>query len=239
MTLARATLLEIQRLGDACRLDDLAGRAGVLAAELPEPPPEPTIARRGSSAGMGTGANTGSGVTDAIDALAGGAISVRSAALAAGSRLPSRLDGFAFATAPDARVLFARFLSQSPALRRFWFSTDGKLHDLRFGDIALPFAIAAGMGDQVVVLAAGEGRTAAGEKLLAAVPGRAPLVAVTGASDAVLGLVLDAAGDRLAPDERGLLEALRGAFGRASATLDAGDAGLALWTSLALESPYR
>jgi hypothetical protein len=145
---------QLEQLGQACALGSLVDGAGRIAHRLSRPLPEP------------------------LGQISGGAIVVDDVVATSGPDAKlEKIDGVALIGSPDARSLFDEALKQQPLLGLAGITADGKLHDVAF---PLPFAVSAGVGDRLVVVAAGDKRVAAAAKLLGAHGGgKGPLLAVS------------------------------------------------------------
>jgi hypothetical protein len=215
--LAVAAASAIKRLGDACNLPDFSGGVDRAMRALGKPLPDP------------------------IGQILGGAIAVRQIEFATGanrSPVPQKLEGVAMLASPDAKALFDKLAAQAPPLKALAIPADGKLHDVD-AKLPIPFPISAGVGDKLIVLAAGDQRAALGGKLIGAHGGgKAPLLAMSYDYAKVFELEFQASGmsradfDRIAP---GVLDGMSNLFGRVAGTVDVTDAGVAFWGSLELK----
>lgn len=200
------------QLGESCGRDDLRDLADSVDAKL---------------AVLGTGI---------VPALTGFAMALYAFEPgAAGSRVPNRVEGVALVSATDARAVFAQLAALAPQLGAIGLVADGGLHEILAGISSLPFPLFAGVGAQVLLLAAGEGSHDRAEAALAdTVAQPAPF------------FVMDYDYAKLAELQRSLgvndtrtdptpYRRLVRAFGRGRMTVELEDDSVAVWTSIELK----
>ncbi|HEX7839355.1 MAG TPA: hypothetical protein VF469_17880 [Kofleriaceae bacterium] len=213
---AIAIAANLRKLGAACELGPLADGADRMSRTLSAPLPEP--------AGR----------------IAGGAIAVEDVKFSGGRRrepIPDNVEGVALIASPDARALFDKAVELAPSLKALGVAADGKLHDLPQGTVPVPFPLAAGVGDKLIVLTAGTQQKPRVEKLIGAHGGgKAPLFAMSYDSGKVFDLELQMFRELGAADPAmmGVFHTMRRVFGRVSGTLDVTDQGLVFWGTLEL-----
>lgn len=214
--LAVAAAQNLERLGQTCEIPALASGARSAQDALSRPLPAP--------AGQ----------------ISGALLAVRDFQFPADfarNPVPSKLDAVTVIASPDARALFAKLLELSPSIKALGIQPDGKLHDVGAAQLALPFPIAAGVADKVIVVASGDQRAALGDRMLGArARGKAPLFAVSYDYGKLLDLQMKAAaGAERDPLVQDLYTSLRNTFGRAAGAFDVTDAGLAIWGTLEIK----
>lgn len=222
LDLARAQQLgvaaagSLRQLGTACGLGPLVDSAADMARGMSRPLPEPV----GRISG---------GVMVVNDVAFGPAGAMRG--------MPENIDGLVLIASPDARALFDQAGAMNPTIKGLGVTADGKLHDLHV-PLPVPLALAAGVGDRLIVVTAGDQGRQAGDKLVGARAGaRAPLFAMT--YDVGKGMELaskltgaDPGAD--IPELGAFIASLKGVMGRVAGTIDVTDHGLAWWSSIEL-----
>jgi hypothetical protein len=222
LDLARAQQLgvaaagSLRQLGTACGLGPLVDSAADMARGMSRPLPEPV----GRISG---------GVMVVNDVAFGPAGAMRG--------MPENIDGLVLIASPDARALFDQAGAMNPTIKGLGITADGKLHDLHV-PLPVPLALAAGVGDRLIVVTAGDQGRQAGDKLVGARAGaRAPLFAMT--YDVGKGMELaskltgaDPGAD--IPELGAFIASLKGVMGRVAGTIDVTDHGLAWWSSIEL-----
>ena len=205
----------LKQLGTTCQIAELVETSTRISAALARPLPDP--------AGQ----------------ISGGAIAVDEVSFGAGKTrgpVPDRVDGLALIASPDAHALFTKLLAMAPPLQSLGITADGKLHDVAAGMV--PFPVALGVGDRLIVVVAGDKRRAAGEQLLGARTGKAPLLAVGYDLGKLLDLGMQFNGAQTAEADRSALavvRSMRGLFSRVSGAIDVTDKGLAFWSTVQMQ----
>jgi hypothetical protein len=145
-----------------------------------------------------------------------------------GPPIPRSLDGFALLAAADAKAAFEALADAAPPLRALGLATDGKLHDIELTRFGLPFDIRGGVGERAIVIASGSrGARQAEAAMTASAGAAAPFLA--GAMDMRKLMELQAQIDPAAA--RALDDGMADLIGRVTFSVDATDAGLAMWMS--------
>jgi hypothetical protein len=142
--------------------------------------------------------------------------------------MPRGVEGVALIAASDAKAVFEAIAEEAPPVRQLGPKADGKLHGIEKAKLGLPFDVHAGIGAQALVVAAGaRGKRRAEKALGASGGGKAPFLAGTLDLGKLMALQAQL-GASVTPD----LDAdMAKMFGRMTFSLDATDAGLALWAS--------
>ena len=197
-------------LGEACESEELVRGARKLHDALAAPIPAPFAKISGGAVAV-----------DAIDLNTGGGRQ-------SGPPIPRSLDGFALLAAADAKATFEALAGAAPPVRALDLAADGKLHTIELTKFGLPFDIRGGVGERTIVLAAGDrGAKQAKAALSASAGGPAPFLA--GAMDMRKLMELQAKLDPAAA--RALDNGMADLLGRVTFSVDATDAGLAMWMS--------
>jgi hypothetical protein len=209
--LAVAVAGNLKQLGAACGLGSLVDGADRAAVKMARPLPEP--------AGR----------------ITGGAIVIDDFDMALGKdAMPKKLDGVVLVASPDARALFDKAAELAPPLKTLGIAADGKLHDVA-SPMPLPFPVAAGVGDRLIALTAGDPRRAPTEKLLGTRGGgKAPLLAFSYNFARLMDFALQSMKMQAEADPamQDTWQSLRTLFGHVSAAIDVTDHGLAMWTTV-------
>ena len=216
-TAGKALASAMSDLGDACQVSELLRGGNKLRRALSEPIPGPIAKLTG-----------GAIVVDEIDFGDSPSRSRRRAA-----PIPEKLDAFGMVTAADPKAVFEAILAETGMPRALSIVADGQLHEVPLLG-QLPFDVRAGIGDQAIVVTAGDRGKKRGDKALGyGGGGPAPFFAM--AVDYGKLLELAARFGDSDPMQRELNEAMAQIFGRTTMTIDATDHGLAWWYSMELK----
>ena len=199
----------LRELGEACDAEELVRGARKLHGAMSEPLPGPLAKIAGGAVAV-----------DAIDFGGGGRRSAPS--------MPRSFEGFALLAATDAKAVFEALGEAAPPLRMLDLAADGKLHDLELTKLGVPFDVRGGVGGRAIVVAAGDRGVRQAEQALAATAGDpGPFLAAPMDLRRLMELQakIDPAAARAF--DSGMLEL----FGRMTFSVDATDAGLAMWMS--------
>lgn len=203
----------IQQFGAACELGTLVDGAERVARGLSQPLPAP------------------------FAAIVGAAMVVDQLTFAAGTQRPENVEGVVLVASRDAHALFDQAGALAPPVKSFGITADGKLHDVSAE--GLPFAVAAGVGERLIVLTTGAQRRASAEKLLAAKTGvQAPLFALIYRVDKLVDLALRSGEMTQNPEAAELtafMQQMPNLFTGLSVTIDVTDHGLAYWSTAELK----
>jgi hypothetical protein len=209
-TAGKAMAAALRDLGQACEVQPLIRAARDLREGLSEPLPGP------------------------VAKIAGGAIAIDSIDFGSGGRrrlgrsMPRSVEGFAMLATSDAKAFFEALAEEITPIRALDFKANGKLHEIELTKYGLPFDIHGGIGERVLVVAAGSrGKRQAEQALSATGGGKAPFFA--GSLD--MGKIMELQAELDPSAARDLNASMATIFGRTTFTLDVTDAGLALWMS--------
>lgn len=218
-TAGKAMANAMRDLGDACEARGLVRAARELRDATTEPLPGPLAKLTGVAVAV-----------DAIDF--GGGKPRRSYDY--GPSLPRDVDGFAMVSTTDGKASLEALADELPPIHELGVKADGKLHAVELTKFGLPFDVHGGVGQEVLAVSAGSRGKRRAEKALAQTGGgKAPFFA--GTFDMTKLIELQRRFDPSTDLSRDLDDAMSQFFGRTTFTVDATDAGLAIWYSTELK----
>jgi hypothetical protein len=214
-TAGKAMANVMRDLGDACEARTLVRAARELRDAMTEPLPGPFAKLTGAAV--------------AVDSIDFGQGKPRRG-YDDGPSLPRDVDGFAMFSTSDGKASFEAFADELPPIHELGVKADGKLHAIELTKFGLPFDVHGGVGQEVLAVSVGSRGKRRAEKALAQTGGgKAPFFA--GTFDMTKLLELQRRFDSSSDLTRDLDDAMAELFGRTTLTIDATDAGLAIWYS--------
>lgn len=208
-TAGKAMAAALGALGEACETEGLIRAGREMREGLSKALPAPLAKIAGVAIAI-----------DSID-LGGGAGGGR-------PTMPRAIDGVALLAASDAKGVFEAISQQAPPVGQLGPKADGRLHALELKQLGLPFDVHAGVGEQAIVVAAGSrGKQRADKAIDASGGGKAPFFAGTFDVGKLMELQAQL-GASATPD---IDMSMAKMFGRMTFSIDATDAGLAIWAS--------
>lgn len=209
-TAGKAMASALRELGEACDARSLVNAARDLREAVSEPLPGPLAKISGGALSI-----------DSIDFGGGGG------RRHGGPSMPRSFEGFAMVSVSDGKAVLDALAAEAPPIADFDLKANGKLHELDLQKFGLPFNVYGGIGEHALVAAAGSrGKRQAEDVLSASGDAKSPFLAATMDTGRLMELQA-----QLDPATRDLNESMADLFGRTTFTLDATDAGLALWMS--------
>jgi hypothetical protein len=165
-----------------------------------------------------------------FDALTGFAFSVHELAMKPGQKVPERLQSIGLVSSTDAPALFHTLVMALPMIGSLGIDLDGAIHE--FGRGLTPFGLFAGVSEHMIIVATGDKDGVLAERVITE---KADVDVPLFTMSYDYGRLVELTQMLGLPSKHEALEReFAKMFGRSTLTLDVGDDGLVLWSTIGL-----